>query len=428
MKTFHRDIIITLIANLITKPLWILADNLVQNRIGHTSYGLIGALLGLGQWAIAIGDWGLYALITREMAQQPRLYPSLIASTLTLKVWLTLFTLLLFLGLGWILGYREKQLLWLFALVLYQLSISYIQFFRAYFQGTQQFRIDALLSAVEKAIVVLLIFLAWQFLKDDIYVSILVLAGITSASLAGVWVWRRYGIPRWERNTQVLWQVFRHMTPFALLSYASAVNERLNQILLERWLGAYENGLYCGAYRWFSAAMMYLWIVMPLFFARFAQLGPQRSPELPRTFVWGHLVAALPLILVGGIFIGEPKLFLVLFTHSTPQEIDQMSQILQVMSVPLMINGIFIIYSTYLTALGYEWVAFWWVVGSALLNGITCLLSLPALKGVGATLGLAASYLLQGIGFTFHFAKVSPFLPPTHVLVRLGVLGIAYGG
>ncbi|MCX7606749.1 MAG: lipopolysaccharide biosynthesis protein [Bacteroidia bacterium] len=428
MSTLRRDLGVTLLANIISKPIWLFTDNLVQNRIGHEAYGLIGALLGFGQWATALADWGLYALVTREMARDLGRYPVIGATTLTLKFWLTLLVGILFLLLGWLLGYRGAQFLWLAALLLYQLSLSYLQFFRAFFQGAQRFRVDALFSAGEKAFLVLLLVGSWSFLTGDLYVGLLLMAGLFTASVAGFWVFRSYGWPRWESNFRPLWEVFRYMTPFALLGYATALNDRLNQILLERWIGAYENGLYWGAYRWFSAAMMYLWIVMPLFFARFARLGRQRTPELWRTFIRGHLISSLPLIGVTGLFVGEPKLFLVLFSHSTLWEIESMSSILEALALPLVCNALFTIYATYLTAVGYEWAAFKLMMGASVVNGVSCLWLLPALKGVGAALGLGVSYLFYGVGFVFLLGRVAPFPVPVKLLFRLGMLAIGYVG
>lgn len=427
MNRFRRDVTLTLVANLLSKPVWLLTDNLVQDRIGHEAYGLIGAMLGLGQAATAIADWGLYALVTREMAARIERYPTLSATTTTLKVLLTLLAGVLFLLVGWALGYRREQLVWLAALLSYQLSLSALQFFRAFFQGAQQFRIDALFSAIEKVLLMLLVALVWVWLTAGLYVGLLLAAGSLSALLAGAWVWRKYGLPRWQRDTRQLKQALRTMTPFALLATIAAVNERLNQILLERWIGAYENGLYWGAYRWFSAAMMYLWIVMPLFFARFAQIGRQKSPELWKTFLWGQLVAALPLIFIAGLFLGEPQLFLLLFSRSSPTEITHMSHILQMLALPLVLNGLSVIYNTYLTATGYEWAALRWMLGATLIHGLGCVALLPTLGGVGAALALGLSYAFFGGGYLWLFHKVAPIPIPKNALSRLVFLSLGYG-
>ncbi len=427
MSQFRRDVAITLIANLLSKPAWLLTDNLVQNRIGHEAYGLIGAMLGLGQAAIAIADWGLYALVTREMAARIENYPLLSSTTSTLKLLLSLFAGLAFLGIGWAIGYRGYQLLWLAALLSYQLSLSALQFFRAFFQGAQQFRIDALFSAIEKVLLMLLVAMLWAWLTAELYVGLLLAAGSVSALLAGIWVWRKYGLPRWERNRHHLSQALRTTTPFALLATVSAINERINQILLERWVGAYENGLYWGAYRWFSAAMMYLWIVMPLFFARFAQLGRQRSPELWRTLVWGQLVASAPLIFVAGLFVAEPTLFLFLFSHSDPGEITHMSHILQVLALPLLLNSLSVIYNTYLTATGYEWAALRWMFGATVVNALACVALLPTLGGIGAALALGLSYAFFSGGYVWLFRQVAPIPLPGKLLGKLAFLGLGYG-
>lgn len=428
MKPFQRDLAIVLLANLLSKPLWLIADNLAQNRIGHDAYGLVGALLGLGQWATAVADWGLYALVTREMARSQYNYSAVSQMTFLLKLLLTGAAAVLFIGLGWGIGYRGKALIWLIALISYQLALSYLQYFRAYFQGAQQFRIDAIFSAVEKLIVLLLFAFTWVILDGNLYVGILVTAGVLTATASGAVVWRRYGRFDLRVKRDILWHAFRQMTPFALMGYATAFNERLNQILLERWVSAHENGLYWGAYRWFSAAMMYLWIVLPMFFARFAKLGRVRSPELWRTFIWGQLVSSLPIIAAAGIFLGAPELFMMLFTDSTPAELTRMNHTLQALSFALVLNGLTAIYSTYLTAVGYEWQAFWLMVGASLINFLGCVFLLPMMGAIGAALALGLSYLFYGVGFVRLFRKVAPLPLPLSLLLRLILLTGIYGG
>lgn len=428
MSPFRRDLAIVLLANLLSKPIWLIADNLVQNRIGHADYGLIGALLGLGQWATAIADWGLYALVTREMARSTDRYSTINRATFPLKLILTALSGALFIGLGWGIGYRGKAFLWLVALIGYQLVLSYLQYFRAYFQGAQQFRIDAIFSAAEKVVVLLLLAGTWSVLNGDLYVGILLAAGGITAAVSGGTVWRQYGRFSLRAEPATLWNAFRQMTPFALMGYTTALNERLNQILLERWVGAYENGLYWGAYRWFSAAMMYLWIVLPMFFARFAKLGRVPSPEVAQTFRWGHLVSSLPILAVAGLFVGAPGIFLWLFTESSPTEIAQMSAILQTLAIPLALNGLTAIYSNYLTAVGYEWSAFLLMVGASGINFLLCTLLLKPLAGVGAALALGGSYLFYGAGFVWIFRKVSGLRDTEALLMRLFLLAIVYLG
>jgi hypothetical protein len=79
--------------------------------------------------------------------------------------------------------------------------------------------------------------------------------------------------------------LLRRLMPYTLLVLVSGLNERINQVLIERLSGPYENGLYLGAYRWFGASLMYLWIVLPIFYARFASLGHRPTRNLWRTFL-----------------------------------------------------------------------------------------------------------------------------------------------
>ncbi|MCS7161871.1 MAG: oligosaccharide flippase family protein [Bacteroidia bacterium] len=426
MKGFSRDVWVVVLLNILAKPLWLIADNLAQDKIGHAEYGLIKALLGFGQWATSLSDWGMYLMVARRIAQAPQQYAEISSVTFSLRTLLSFAGILLFLWIGWLIGYRHLALLWLGLLLIYQTSISYLQFFRAFLQGFQRFRADAFFSAAEKALAIVFLALGWPYLSGHLYVGLLTLSGVIVAIVSAGWVWRLYGRPTWCLNPSLMWGMLQEITPFALMTHVTALNERINQVLLERWESPYANGLYWGAYRWFSAAMMYLWLVLPLFFARFARLGRTYSPELRQTFQWGQMVSALPIIGITGIFLCAPELFMLLLRQSTPTEQKLMSQVLQILALSLLLQGFFAIYSTYLTANGYERAILWIMVASTLANVASCAYLLPGGQALGAAWALALSYVVQCGGYLWVFSRKAPLRPPIGLLLRLSGVTIGY--
>ena len=95
--------------------------------------------------------------------------------------------------------------------------------------------------------------------------------------------------------------IVKQAFPFAIITILYSVHDKVDQVMLERMLpepnGAHETGLYAGAYRWVDAVSMYLWTVLPIFFARFASKihSPKAQTQL---LEFGQAVAAIPMIFV----------------------------------------------------------------------------------------------------------------------------------
>jgi hypothetical protein len=100
MKSLRSDLVLTVFSHLLTKPVWLIADNLIQDRLGHETYGLIGALHSYATWANVIADWSLSYHIARQIAQASHLIRPIAAQTLLPKLFLSLFTAGLFLLMG----------------------------------------------------------------------------------------------------------------------------------------------------------------------------------------------------------------------------------------------------------------------------------------------------------------------------------------
>jgi O-antigen/teichoic acid export membrane protein len=405
MKGLRGDIALTLLSHLITKPLWLITDNLIQDRLGHDTYGLISALGSLASWANVVADWSFSYHITRQVAQAPHLTVTIASQSLFPKVLLSFTAWGLFLFVGYLWGYRETSLWWLGGLLVYHVCLAGIQYFRSFFQGHQRFRTDALLGNAEKAILILLLMAFWGQLSGGLYIGLLAAGGVGGLILVGIWAVRQLGPFEWRFQLTELRSLGVQLTPYALLVLVSGFNERLNQVLIERLSSAYENGLYTGAYRWFSAATMYLWIVLPIFYARFALVGYRPTAQLWRTFLMGQLTAALPLLGITLVMLVEPRLFLIFFQHSSENELQAMATNLQILSVAATLNALFNIYSTHLTANGREGIALSIMLMASVLNVAVCMGLIPIFGAQGGAYGLLASYVFFSVGYYVVFMR-----------------------
>lgn len=423
MKGLRGDLLITLGAHLLTKPLWLIIDNLIQDRLGHEVYGLIGALHSFALWANVIADWSFSYYITRQVAQAPHRLRAIAGETLLPKLLLATLTWGAFLLLGYLIGYAQQHLWWLTGLLVYQVTLSIVQYFRSFFQGYQLFRADALLGNAEKMVIILLIISVWGHISGDLYVGVLASGGLVALTGITAWAWRRFGPWHPQMGISSTPTLLRRLMPYTFLTLVSGLNERINQVLIERLSGPYENGLYLGAYRWFGASMMYLWIVLPIFYARFAALGHRPARNLWRTFLMGQLTAAVPLLSVTLVMFVEPGVFLILFRHSTPTELSKMASILQILSLAGTLNAVFNIYSTHITANHREGVSLGITGLSLVANLLWSWWGIPRYGAMAGGIGLLVSYGIFSVGHYIFFQRWVGLYRPVGTLpwVLLGV-------
>ncbi len=409
MRDLGPAILITLLAHLITKPLWLIVENIIQDRLGHDVYGLIGALSSLSLWANVGADWGLSYIIMRRLAQGHEDNSEIYQHSLFLKVLLSFGSLVSFWLIGYAMGYRDQALVWLGWLLVYQVALAGIQYLRAFFQGHQAFRTDALLGNLEKAFILLLLFGFWNKIDGGLYVMLLAGGGLMTLAITLYWQGYRHGWLTLRAQLSPALRLLRLTTPYALVILTAGINERLNPIFLERLASAHTNSLYLGAYRWLGASMMYLWIVLPVFYARFARIGSDGS-GLASTFLFGQLLSAMPLLAVALVMLVEPELFLILFRHSKPEEIANMARNLQILSFCAALNSVFNIYSTYLTANGHEKSIGYIQAVAVIVNIVLCTLLIPSWQSNGAAMALAASYAVFSVASYILFRRTLPSL------------------
>ncbi|QKG52955.1 oligosaccharide flippase family protein [Hymenobacter sp. BRD67] len=122
----------------------------MQDRLGHTAFGLIAACSALAVVVATVADLGLTQFTVQRLAAEPGFSDSQFPTLLPMRGLLTLLALLALLGVGWGLGYRGSQLYLLAAVGAGLLLTQYGQFLRAPVQARQHFNTDAVLSVLEK--------------------------------------------------------------------------------------------------------------------------------------------------------------------------------------------------------------------------------------------------------------------------------------
>lgn len=254
---FLKSLGYLLFLNLLIKPLWIFGvDRQVQNVVGPQTYGSYFALLSLTYVLSFFADAGLTQMVNRQVAAGERFGA---AQLLRVKGFLLLgyvALVVLFAGLS---GIKDWALLW--PIIFIQALTSFYVFLRHLVTAHQLFATDAVLSVIDKGLM-LLIFLPLLYTSFfphfvSIFTFVYVQLGCTATAITvALIVLVKKGVLQQQGSTAPV--ASRTVLPFAFIILLMSAHNRLDAFLLLRLRpdGAYQAGLYAAAYRLLDAGNM----------------------------------------------------------------------------------------------------------------------------------------------------------------------------
>lgn len=281
-RSFISNLIFTLALNVLVKPLWVLLiDRQVQIQAGHAQYGLYSALLSMALIFNILLDIGLTNYNQRNMAAYPERiqydWPNMMLGKLFLGILFAVFIYIV----GFVLGYREQALTWLLWIAAIQILNSLLLFLRSCIAAQHDFRVDAVLSVLDKLLVVGLC-AYWLYsprrapfaLEYFLYIQ----AGsyLLAVVFAIAWIVKKYGpFSTQHIALQSMGGIIKDSIPYAILILFMAVYMRVDAMMLERMHGPEQAGYYAATYRLLDMAntIGYLMagILLPLFSRMFRE-------------------------------------------------------------------------------------------------------------------------------------------------------------
>lgn len=274
---FISNLSFILAVNLIVKPLWMFGiDRSVQNRVGAEMYGSYIAMYSLSLIFSFILDMGIANFNTRFLAQNARMLQKYFKYFLSMKIFLALIYVVLSLLLAWLLNYHSGQLKLLVLLLLNQVFLSHIIFFRSIAAGMHYFKADALISVTDRLLIILVCtILLWGIpglhFQIEWFIYTQTAVYLITTLFAG-WFVKRFDTPfRLLFRGSFFLALIKKTWPYALLALLMTVYNRSDMVLLERMLpdGARQSGIFAQAYRILEAfsmvALLFAGILMPMF-------------------------------------------------------------------------------------------------------------------------------------------------------------------
>ena len=158
-KKFIFDLAILLILNLLIKPFWILGiEPNVQIKVGDISYGEFAALFNFSLLMNILLDFGLTNFNNKNISQNTHLLSKHFSKMLSVKFALALVYISITLLVGFfILNYEFRYMKLLIILCINNFFLSFILFLRSNLLALHLFRIDSVLSVLDRVIMIIIV-------------------------------------------------------------------------------------------------------------------------------------------------------------------------------------------------------------------------------------------------------------------------------
>lgn len=287
-KKFLSNLLITFIANLLVKPVWILGiDRAFQNRLGLEAYGMYANLF---TFSIVLGlllDFGINNYNSASLARNPADLQKQFAPLLFIKIGLSVVYIGLTLVLGFGYGFRGESL-WLLGVLCVNQFLSYAStFFRSTLSGLQLYRTDAIISSVDRLAMIVAGGAALLFALFPISVPVFIYIqtfGYLVAALVSLSTLSPH-----LHHISIKFQmaefrpVLRRSLPFALLSLLMMLYSRMDVLLIKKLMpgGDVENGIYAQSTRLLDAINMMAVLVSGLLLPMFSAMLTKNEPVTP---------------------------------------------------------------------------------------------------------------------------------------------------
>ncbi|MCT4560702.1 MAG: oligosaccharide flippase family protein [Crocinitomicaceae bacterium] len=354
-RKFVSNLALVLVLNLLVKPVslfWI--DAGVQNRVPAEDYGMFYVLLNLTVFFNIILDLGINNFTTKNIAQYPHLAARYIGKVLSFRIAIFAAYLVITIPFAFLLDMSPKEQ-YLFGFLLFnQFIIGMIAYARSHFAGLLLFRWDALLSVLDRGILILtcgtLFFIHPEGFKIEWFVYLMTAAYLLTFFIAYGLLIRQIGQPKWAWDKVFIIAIVKKSLPYALLILLMMLYTRQDTFMLAvlHHDGEREVALYAMGYRildaFFMFSMLFTGLLLPLF-----------SSQIHNKLENLKLITLALKLLVGGALL----LAWVSFFHAEEilswlyhKDLQESGEIFKYLMLTFSFIALAIINSTMLTAFG----------------------------------------------------------------------------
>ena len=280
-RTFLSNLFLLLIINLLVKPIWVLViDVKVQNKLGPEEYGDFFSLLNFAFLFSVVLDFGLNNYNNRRLAQNPEIASKVIPHTGLLKLFLGVGFMAIVYLFSFILGYSIEERKLLGAITVMLIFQSVLIFLRTNLSGIQWYRADVIVSALDKALMIIIIgsMVFGNFLEAEFNIYHFIYGQCIAYLIAClvVFILLTIKIRKFDFNFKLeeIVHTLRSSLPFALLTFLMLVYFKIDAVMIERMLpdGDLQTGYYAQAYKLLDASVMFALLFSTLLLPMFSNM------------------------------------------------------------------------------------------------------------------------------------------------------------
>lgn len=263
----------------------------VQNKVGPEEYGLYFLIYDFAFLFLAINDPGLQAYASKTLAGHRTEIPRLFSEISGLKLVLAVLFIGISLGTAWSLGYSPRQLYLLGIISAGMFLSSSFVLMRTVLTGHGRYRLDSLISSLDRLLIILVIGSVFIFGKyaQSFQIEEFALAQLGSylaacIILAGILLY--YNSLKWPTfNLRKMLQMVKATLPFAGIIFLTSICNRIDVVMLNELLdqktALFQSGVYAAGYRFLDAANMLGFLFGSLLLPMFSRLMSLDSDVKP---------------------------------------------------------------------------------------------------------------------------------------------------
>lgn len=386
-RKFVSNLALVLVLNLLVKPVslfWI--DAGVQNRVPAEDYGMFYVLLNLTVFFNIILDLGINNFTTKNIAQYPHLAARYLGKVLLFRMVIFAAYLLITVPFVFLLDMSAKES-YLFAfLLLNQFLIGLIAYAKSHFAGLLLFRWDALLSVLDRGLLILscgtLFFVHPDGFEIEWFVFLMTAGYVLTCLIAYGLLVKQIGRPKWSWDKVFIIAIVKKSLPYALLILLMMLYTRQDTFMLAVFHpeGEREVALYAMGYRildaFFMFSMLFTGLLLPLFSAQIHQ--KEENLKL--------ITLALKLLVGGAVLLAWVTFFHAeeILSWLYHRDLKESADIFKYLILTFAFIALAIINSTMLTAFGEMKKLNQLALFSLVLNFVLNYLLIPSYGGKGA--------------------------------------------
>jgi len=326
-REFLLNILFLIFINLLIKPFFIFGiDRTIQNQVGLEEYGIYAALFNFTFLINIVNDFGIQSFNNQRIAQDPRLLQRYFSNIFVLKIGLGGLYTLLVLILASVLGYLTTYYHLLFFLILNQILLSAIHFFRSNLSALGMYRTDSIMTIVERVLLIIICsILLWANpFSTSFQIEWFIYAQTGSLFIAAVIgfsiVYQQLHSFRLQFNTSILWELLKKSAPFALVIFLMTIYTRVDFVMIERLLpeGKKAAGVYASAYRLLDAVNIIGLLFSGLLLPMFSKLLKAKSSIIPLLQISSRLLFFGTILTAVSVYFFRIEIMNLLYIHTSP--------------------------------------------------------------------------------------------------------------